>query len=61
MESFPAARFFLLLPVAMGVNDQQGKNDESADQQHNDYWLMFPDLAHEAGEIIKHLDLMYTD
>lgn len=51
---------FLFFPMAMSVNDQQGKNDQSANQHHNDDGLVLPEIPHEAGEIIRHTGLIYT-
>lgn len=49
-----------VFPMAMGVYDDQGNEQQPAHQQHDDHRLVLPDLNKEAGEIFIHGILIYT-
>jgi hypothetical protein len=51
---------FLLSPMAMGVNDQQDKNNQADGAENDDEWLVSPHIAHKTGEIGIHFRSSYT-
>ena len=58
VESFVTP--FLFVAMAMGVNHQQDENDQPADQQHDDDWLILPNRLHKIGGIRIHSLSIYT-
>lgn len=57
---FGPVLFFLFFPVAISVNDQQHKNNETADKQNQDDWFVVPQLFHEIRKVGTHLISIYT-
>jgi hypothetical protein len=51
---------FLFFPVAVGVNDQQGENDQAGDKDDDDEWFISPHLAHKTRKIGTHFRPTYT-
>jgi putative Ca2+/H+ antiporter (TMEM165/GDT1 family) len=51
---------FLLFAVAMGINDQQSKNDHASGKKDDNEWLIPPHIAHKSGEIGIHCRSIYT-
>jgi hypothetical protein len=52
--------FLGLFPVTMGVDNHQGEQDDSANQQHHDDGIVLPNVGHKTGEIINHSVPTYT-
>jgi hypothetical protein len=50
----------LLFPMAIGINDQQGKNDQAGGKKDDNEWLIPPHIAHKTGEIGIHFRPIYT-
>lgn len=44
----------LFVAVAMGVHDKQDKNNQSADQEHDDNRFVLPKGLHEIGSVRIH-------
>jgi hypothetical protein len=51
---------FPFRPVAMGVNDQQDKKNQSASQGYDERGLVPPDSCHEFKKIRRHSKSIYT-
>ncbi|MEI6194586.1 MAG: hypothetical protein WCS42_09670 [Verrucomicrobiota bacterium] len=58
VESFVTPLLFVAM--AMGVNHQQDENDQPADQQHENDWLILPNRLHKIGGIRIHSLSIYT-
>jgi hypothetical protein len=41
----------LFFPVTIGVNDQQGKYNESGHEENDGEWFILPYLTYKTGEI----------
>jgi hypothetical protein len=50
----------LLFPMAVGINDQQGKNDQTGGKKDDNEWFISPHIAHKTGEIGIHFRPIYT-
>jgi hypothetical protein len=51
---------FLFFPVAIGVNDQQGENNQAADSDNDDDGLVTPHIAYKIRNVRTHTFLIYT-
>jgi hypothetical protein len=51
---------FLLFPMAVGINDQQGKNNQTGGKKDDNERLISPHIAHKTGEIGIHFRPIYT-
>jgi hypothetical protein len=51
---------FLFFPVAVGVNDQEAKNDQTDNKYDDNERLVSPHIAHKTRKIGAHFRLIYT-
>ncbi|MDD5139448.1 MAG: hypothetical protein PHY43_04200 [Verrucomicrobiales bacterium] len=52
--SAPMPLLVFFFAVAMGVNHRQGKNNQTANSQDDDNWLILPYLANKFGNVRIH-------
>src|SRR5882724_9101726 len=56
---FPVT-FLLLFPVAISVDDQEGKNSKTGHKQNDHHRLVAPDIFQKTGHIRVHFTVSYT-